>query len=52
MTQQRLDRAQVHTGLQKMRGEAGTQRIIILLTNFLFRRSIIDITRFMEPKSK
>jgi len=47
-----LDDAQVDAGFQQMGSVAVAQRIIILLTNFLFRRSIIDITRFMEPKSK
>jgi len=47
-----LDDAQVNSGFEEMGGVAMTQGIIILLTNFLFRRSIIDITRFMEPKSK
>jgi hypothetical protein len=47
-----LDDAQVDAGFEEMGGVGMAQRIIILLTNFLFRRSIIDITRFMEPKSK
>jgi|GEM_PF-5518597 len=52
MTQQRLNGSQIHPGFQKVSSKTVPQGIIILLTNFLFRRSIIDITRFMEPKSK
>jgi hypothetical protein len=52
MTQQRLDRAQVHSALKKMGGKTMPQSIIILLTNSLSRKSITDITRFMERKSK
>jgi len=47
-----LDDARVDPGFEEMGGIGMAQRIIILLTNFLFRRSIIDITRFMGPKSK
>lgn len=38
--------------LEHAGGKAMAQRIIIVLTNSLPRRSITDITRFMERKSK
>ena len=45
-----LDDAQVDSGFEEMGGEGMTQRIIILLTNFLSRRFITDIILFMERK--
>jgi hypothetical protein len=52
MAQQRLDRHQVHAAFQEMGRETMSERIIILLTNSLPRRSITDIILFMEQKSK
>jgi hypothetical protein len=47
-----LDDAQVNSGFEEMGGVAMPQRIIILLTNSLPRRSVTDIILFMEQKSK
>ena len=47
-----LNDTQVDAGFEEMSGVRMAQRIIILLTNSLPRRSITDITRFMERKSK
>jgi hypothetical protein len=47
-----LDDAQVDSGFEEVGGVGMAQRIIILLTNSLSRRSITDIIPFMEPKSK
>jgi hypothetical protein len=47
-----LDDAQVDAGFEEMGGVGMAQRIIILLTNSLPRRSITDIILFMEQKSK
>jgi hypothetical protein len=52
VTQVALDDAEIDAGFEEMGCVAVAQGIIILLTNFLFRRSIIDITHFMERKSK
>jgi len=47
-----LDDAQVDPGFEEVGGVGVAQGVIILLTNSLSRRSITDITRFMERKSK
>jgi hypothetical protein len=52
MTQQRLNRHQVHATFQKMGRETMAQRILILLTNSRLKRSITDIIPFVERKSK
>ena len=47
-----LDVADIDARFEQVSGVAVAQRIIILLTNSLPRRSIIDIIPFMEQKSK